>query len=239
MLQLAKFFHKITIMQYTLHTIGTVSSPYKQKFGVARQPSLVPAATICIQLRPEFTADCVRGLAEFDYIWLHFIFHGVLDEGWSPLVRPPRLGGKQKMGVFATRSPHRPNHLGLSLLKLERIDTQQGVKLWCSGADLLDGTPIIDIKPYIPFVEAKPDAASGFVNGAPELLDVAWQTASRPHDLSPEIAVLIEQSIAQDPRPAYQNIPERIYVMNIAHYEVRFCIQNKQATILSLTPVPH
>ena len=224
-------------MQYTLHTIGTVQSPYKQKFGVARQPSLVPAAQICITLHPEFTADCVRGLADFDYIWLHFIFHEVLEEGWSPLVRPPRLGGKQKMGVFATRSPHRPNHLGLSLLKLERIDTHPIIKLWCSGADVLDGTPVIDIKPYIPFVEAQPDAASGFVNGAPELLTVSWQNNSHANHLSPELLALIEQSIAQDPRPAYQNIPERVYVMNIANYEIRFQIQNKHATILTLTPI--
>lgn len=224
-------------MQYTLHTIGTVHSPYKQKFGVARQPSLVPAAQICISLHPEFTADCVRGLADFDYIWLHFIFHGVLEEGWSPLVRPPRLGGKQKMGVFATRSPHRPNHLGLSLLKLERINTHKGIQLWCSGADLLDGTPVIDIKPYIPFVEAKPDAASGFVNGAPELLTVTWQDSKSAANLSPQLIALIEQSIAQDPRPAYQDIPERVYVMNIADYEIRFQIQNKHATILALTPV--
>lgn len=218
-------------MQYTIETIGTVLSPYTQKFGIARQPGLVPSAQICIELNPEFTADSVRGLDEFGYIWLHFIFHGVLDEGWSPLVRPPRLGGKEKRGVFATRSPHRPNHLGLSLLKLERITYSDGIKIWCSGADLLHNTPVIDIKPYIPFVEAKPDARAGFANAAPPLLNIQWQ--HKPEHLSDGMKMLIEQSIAQDPRPAYQNIPERIYVMEIAQLVVRFQIQGDNAMILS------
>ena len=185
--------------------------------------------------------NAFQGIDEFSHLWLIWQFHDNKNQQDSakfrPQVRPPRLGGKQKMGVFATRSPHRPNHLGLSLLKLERIDTHKGIQLWCSGADLLDGTPVIDIKPYIPFVEAKPDAASGFVNGAPELLTVTWQDSKSAADLSPQLIALIEQSIAQDPRPAYQDIPERVYVMNIADYEIRFQIQNKHATILALTPV--
>ncbi len=166
-------------MTYTIVPIATARSPYKQKFGIARQPGLVSAAEVCIELNPEFTADSVRGLEDFDYVWISFIFHGVLDEGWAQMVRPPRLGGKQKMGVFATRSPHRPNHLGLSLLKLNRIETGKPVRLYCSGADLLDGTPIVDIKPYIPFVESKPDAASGFVSGKPVELEVVWQEKHR------------------------------------------------------------
>lgn len=222
-------------MQYTIETIGIVHSPYQQKFGVARQPGLVPAAEVIIQLNKPFTADSVRGLDAFDYVWISFIFHGVLDEGWSPLVRPPRLGGKQKMGVFATRSPHRPNHLGLSLLKLERIETDGGVRLICSGADLLDGTPVVDIKPYIPFVEAKPEAASGFVNGRPEELAVEW-AAGCDTGLSTAERDVISQSIAQDPRPAYQDIPERVYVMSIAGYEVKFQIQDKAAMIIAVYP---
>ncbi|QEY23899.1 tRNA (N6-threonylcarbamoyladenosine(37)-N6)-methyltransferase TrmO [Neisseria animalis] len=220
-------------MQHTIAAIATVHSPYKQKFGVARQPGLVPAAGVCIELTPEFKADSVRGLEDFDYLWISFIFHGVLGEGWSQMVRPPRLGGKQKMGVFATRSPHRPNHLGLSLLKLDRIECGKTVRLYCSGADLLDGTPVIDIKPYIPFVEAKPDAASGFVTGKPEELDVIWPEHTDTA-LSANERELISQSIAQDPRPAYQNIPERVYVMNISAYEVKFQIQDNTAKILSV-----
>lgn len=223
-------------MQYTVETIASVRSPYKQKFGVARQPGLVPAAEVCIELKPEFNADSVRGLEDFDYIWVSFIFHRVLDEGWSALVRPPRLGGKQKMGVFATRSPHRPNHLGLSLLKLERIETGKTVKLYCSGADLLDATPVVDIKPYIPFVEAKPEAASGFVSGRPSELQVVWHDTVPTAHLSANEIDVISQSIAQDPRPAYQNIPERVYVMEILDYEVKFQIQEQNATVLSVSP---
>jgi methyltransferase, YaeB family len=222
-------------MRHTIETIGRVVSPYTQKFGIARQPGLVPAAEVRIVLEPRFGADSVRGLETFGYIWLHFIFHGVLNEGWSPLVRPPRLGGKRKMGVFATRSPHRPNHLGLSLLKLERIDCENGVSLICSGADLLDGTPVVDIKPYIPFVEAKPDAASGFAGEAPPLLDVVWQTGAV--GLSDGLNRLIAQSVAQDPRPAYQDIPERIYVMEIAGLAVKFRINGRTAVILSAEAV--
>lgn len=221
-------------MQYTIETIAIARSPYPQKFGVARQPGLVPAAEVRIELTPEFNADSVRGLEDFDYVWISFIFHDVLDEGWSSLVRPPRLGGKQKIGVFATRSPHRPNHLGLSLLKLERIETGKTICLVCSGADLLDGTPIVDIKPYIPFVEAKPEAASGFVTGKPQELAVHWQNDCGFAQLSVAEQNIIRQSIAQDPRPAYQNIPERVYVMSVAGYEVKFSIQGMQANIIAI-----
>ena len=224
-------------MSYSITPIATVHSPYKQKFGIARQPGLVPAAEICIELTPEFTADSVRGLEDFDYVWISFIFHGVLDEGWAQMVRPPRLGGKQKMGVFATRSPHRPNHLGLSLLKLKRIETGKPVRIYCSGEDLLDGTPEVDIKPYNPFIEYKPDASSVFVRGKPEELNVVWAESTLAEHLSTEEKHLIEQSIAQDPRPAYQDIPERIYVMNIADYEVQFRIENKCATVIKLSTI--
>ena len=138
------------------------------------------------------------------------------------------------MGVFATRSPHRPNHIGLSLLRLNRIDTAGSrVHIRCAGGDLLDGTPVIDIQPYIPFAEAHPQARAGFVNGAPERLNVIWQPESRPAALSPEQRALIEQSLAQDPRPAYQDIPERIYGMAIAGKEVKFQIANGIVRILS------
>ena len=224
-------------MSYSITPIATVHSPYKQKFGIARQPGLVPAAEICIELTPEFTADSVRGLEYFDYVWISFIFHGVLDEGWAQMVRPPRLGGTHKMGVFATRSPRRPHHLGLSRLKLERIETGKPVRIYCSGADLLDGTPVVDIKPYIPFVESKPDASSGFVSGKPEELNVVWAESTLAEHLSTEEKHLIEQSIAQDPRPAYQDIPERVYVMNIAEYEVQFRIEKKCATVIKLSTI--
>lgn len=221
-------------MQHLIHSIGIVHSPYTQKFGIPRQPHLVPAAQVCLQLNPEFSADSIRGLEGFDYIWVHFIFHDAIDEGWAQLVRPPRLGGKQKAGVFATRSPHRPNHLGLSLLKLERIDTQNSIRLYCSGADLLDGTPIIDIKPYIPFIEAKPEAEAGFAHNPPRLLNTIWLPESQIVPLSNQQRALIEQSIAQDPRPAYQNQPERIYGMTLAGVDVKFQIKAQTAYIIQI-----
>lgn len=225
-------------MQHLIHSIGMVTSPYTQKFGIPRQPQLVPAAQICITLNPEFSADCVRGLDGFDYIWIQFLFHDAVNEGWAEMVRPPRLGGKKKMGVFATRSPHRPNHMGLSLLLLLRVDNSGNrVQIWCSGGDLLDGTPVLDIKPYIPFVEAKPNARAGFVSGAPEKLTIAWQPATESANLSTVLRDLIEQSIAQDPRPAYQDAPERIYGMEIAGLDVKFQIVDNLATVLDVQKV--
>ena len=224
-------------MQHLVQSIGTVSSPYTQKFGIPRQPQLVKQARICITLNAEFSADCVRGLDGFEYIWVQFLFHDAVQEGWAEMVRPPRLGGKKKMGVFATRSPHRPNHLGLSLLPLERVEIVNGqVRIWCSGGDLLDGTPVLDIKPYIPFVEAKPNARAGFVHGAPELLEVAWHVETEQCGISEETRSLIESSIAQDPRPAYQNLPERVYGMEIAGWNVHFRIVDKTAYIEDCAP---
>lgn len=222
-------------MNFTIQSIGTIRSPFTQKFGIPRQPELVPAAHICIELNPEFGSESVRGLAEFEYIWVHFVFHDAVAEGWSPMVRPPRLGGKKKVGVFATRSPHRPNHLGLSLLRLLKIEVEnQTVKLYCGGGDLLDGTPVVDIKPYIPFVEAKPNAMSGFVQGTPELLPVHWLPESGGEYLSPQTRAMIEQSLAQDPRPAYQDQPERIYGMEMAGVDVKFRIANGAVWILTV-----
>lgn len=224
---------------YPMQAIGFVHSPYKQKFGIARQPGLVPAAHIRLHLLPQYGADCVRGLSGFSHIWVQFVFHAVINEGWAPLVRPPRLGGKQKMGVFATRSPHRPNHLGLSLLKLESIENEdKAMCLHLSGADLLDGTPVLDIKPYIPFVEAKPDASAHYIDGPPPTLAVSWsataQTDLKRYLLTTDFVVLAEQSIAQDPRPAYQDLPERIYVMRLGDIDLAFQIKENQALITGL-----
>lgn len=220
-------------MNLNIESIGVVHSPFNQKFGIPRQPDLVPAAHICIELKKEFTPDCVRGLEAFEYIWVQFVFHDAIAEGWAQMVRPPRLGGKKKMGVFATRSPHRPNHIGLSLLKLLRIDTANGaVKLYCGGGDLLSGTPVIDIKPYLVFVEAKPQAVCGFVQDAPQLLCVVWQCDA--NWLPENTRQVIEQSLAQDPRPAYHDTPQRIYYMEMAGCDVRFRVENKTVFILSV-----
>ncbi|UOP04272.1 tRNA (N6-threonylcarbamoyladenosine(37)-N6)-methyltransferase TrmO [Conchiformibius kuhniae] len=222
---------------HTITPIARVRSPYTQKFGIPRQPQLVPAAWTDIVLEADFPPECVRGLQHFGCIWVQFLFHEAVAEGWSPTVRPPRLGGKTKMGVFATRSPHRPNHLGLSLLTLERIGSENGrVVLHCGGADLLDGTPVFDIKPYLPFVEARAGAAAGFAPAAPPCLPVIWTPQAEP---PPEpVRALIEQSLAQDPRPAYHRNPDRLYAARIAGWEIRFYVRNRSVLVESAKLMP-
>ncbi|BAK78548.1 protein of unknown function [Pseudogulbenkiania sp. NH8B] len=227
---------------YTFTPIGLIRSPFKEKFGIPRQPALAKSARMTLQLLPPFDQpDTVRGLEAFSHVWLQFVFHDTLARGWSPLVRPPRLGGNAKVGVFASRSTHRPNPLGLSLVPLLGIDTTDGVTLRLAGADLLDGTPVLDIKPYIPFVEAVPDALGGFVDGPPPTLTVRWsdtarqQLASQP--AAPELAALIEEVLAQDPRPAYQDDPERVYGVRLYHSNVRFRIAAGVAEVLEIATV--
>lgn len=224
---------------FTITPIGYVSSPYKQKFGLPRQPGLVPKAKIHIQLTAEFTPECVRGLNEFDYVWVQFVFHAAIAEGWLPLIRPPKLGGRKKIGVFATRSPHRPNHLGLSLLKLENIeiDEHHQVTLILSGADLLDKTPVIDIKPYLAYVEAKPEARSSFAHERP-LLESIWSSKAKEQlvqwSIPVDFKILVEQSLAQDPRPAHQHHKDKIFVMQLADFDVLFEVHDESALILEL-----
>lgn len=222
---------------WIIKPIGYISSPYKQKFGVARQPGLVTAATARLDLLPEFNAECVRGLIDYDYIWIQFIFHAVINEGWQSLIRPPKLGGKQKKGVFATRSPHRPNHLGLSLLKLEKIDIKEKITIWLSGVDLIDGTPVVDIKPYLPFVEAKAEARSGFAQSH-ALLEVCWSETALQQlqqlQLDEQYRLLVNQTVAQDPRPAHQCHKDKIFIMFLGNYDVRFKINHNLVQIVSI-----
>ena len=220
-------------LSYTFSPVAFVRSPYPQKFGIPRQPQLAPDACCRIEFLPQFGAQCVRGLDGFDFVWVQFVFHDALDEGWAQTVRPPRLGGKKKMGVFATRSPHRPNPIGLSLLKLDRVVSEDGrVVLLCGGTDLLDGTPVLDVKPYLPFVEAHADARSGFVSGAPVRLAVEWLPGCGAEALPEALRRLIGQSVAQDPRPAYQDAPDRVYGMRVGGAEVRFRIEGETARIV-------
>lgn len=220
-------------MPYTFTPIGTVRSPYGARFGIPRQPDLVTAAKTQLVLEKHFTADSVRGLAEFDYIWVQFVFHAA--EGWSQTVRPPRLGGNRRVGVFASRSPHRPNPIGLSLLRLESVGAEAGrVVLYCGGSDLLDGTPVLDIKPYIPFVEAKADAAAGFAAAPPPVLAVRWLPESGAERLPPELCALVEQSLAQDPRPAYQHDKARLYAARFGAWDVRFRVDADGVAVVAV-----
>ncbi len=230
-------------MEYSVTPVGIIHSPYQEKFGIPRQPALAPSAPVTLELIPPYNQpDCVRGLEDFSHVWLTFVFHDTLARGWQPLVRPPRLGGNSKVGVFASRATHRPNGLGLSLVALQGIDTRDGVTLRLAGADLLDGTPVLDIKPYIPFVEAKPDARGGFVDGPPPQLAVSWsETARAQLQAWPQapawLPQLIEEVLAQDPRPAYQDDPLRRYGMRLADCNIAFSIADGQVTVLEITPL--
>lgn len=230
-------------MEYSVTPVGIIRSPYQEKFGIPRQPALAPSAPVTLELLPPYNQpDCVRGLEDFSHVWLTFVFHDTLARGWQPLVRPPRLGGNSKVGVFASRATHRPNGLGLSLVALQGIDTGHGVTLRLSGADLLDGTPVLDIKPYIPFVEAKPDARGGFVDGPPPQLAVRWSDDARAQlkgwpQAPAWLPQLIDEVLAQDPRPAYQDDPQRRYGMRLADCNIAFSIAGGQVTVLEITPL--
>ena len=196
---------------FQFQQIGVIHSCYRQKFGIPRQPGIVTAAEATLELLPPFNQEnLVRGLTGFSHIWVHFIFHQTMDEGWRPTIRPPRLGGRQRMGVFATRSTHRPNPMGMSVVALQKITSGNGRLILHLGAvDLLDGTPVIDIKPYLPYADALPDAKGGFAPLPMQLAEVKFTDQAMSQCLHYEqrtgrqLVQLIEQVLGQDPRPAY------------------------------------
>lgn len=219
-----------------MHIIARIHSDFPTKFGIPRQSGLadVPARIV---FEPEYrNADALRGIEGFSHLWLIWQFSAAVRDGWSPTVRPPKLGGNKRIGVFATRSPFRPNAIGLSSVRLERVEprTPDGPVLHVSGADLMDGTPLLDIKPYLAYTDAHPEASSGFalptdavqVSCPPRLLDSL--PAGRRQAL---LAVL-----AQDPRPGYQDEPGRVYGFPFAGFEVRFTVEDGVLTVLSITP---
>lgn len=215
-----------------MRQIAHIETPFKDKFGVPRQAGLVEYEARIV-FEPEYrVAEAVRGLEEFEYVWLIWQFHLAERKEWSPTVRPPRLGGNKRMGVFATRSPFRPNPIGLSSVRLLRIE--QGPVLVVSGADLVDGTPILDIKPYIRYADSHPDARSGFANEVPARLEVDVPRAVECRLPQPLLQLLCD-TIAQDPRPHYQQDPERVYTINFDRYEVRFRVDGGTATIIDVS----
>ena len=230
---------------FTLTPIGHVLSDYPDKFGIPRQPGLAPAANARLVLTAPYNdPHAVRGLEAFSHLWLSFIFHQS-PERWSPLVRPPRLGGNRKIGVFASRSTHRPNRLGLSLVTLAGIDTQHGVILQLQGCDLVSGTPVVDIKPYLPWAESRPEAQAGFAPLAPRLIDViflpdALEAVAQRQD-GATLYALIEQVLSQDPRPAYKQKAanaERLYGVRLRDVDVKFrAHQNDEATTLEVMAI--
>lgn len=223
-------------MQKTITPIAHIRSEFPTKFGIPRQSGLVPELRADIVFEPEFAVpEAVRGLADFSHLWLIWGFSAAEREGWSPTVRPPRLGGNTRMGVFATRSPFRPNGLGLSSVRIEAVETVDGVPVVrVSGADLMNGTPIYDIKPYLTTTDCHPEAHDGFV-GEHGSYGV---TVVLPDELAPEMPASEREALrgvlAQDPRPAFHNDPARVYGFPFGDYEVKFRVEGDVLTVVSV-----
>lgn len=231
-------------MTISLRHLAIIHTPYKQKFGIPRQPGLVSAAKGVITFCDEFNdPNMLCGIEQFSHIWLIFQFHQTLNQGWKPTVRPPRLGGNKKLGVLATRSSFRPNGLGMSVVKLESVNANDNAfELIVSGMDLLDGTPILDIKPYIPYSDSLDDAQAGYASDQPssemsvEFSATAKLQLASYQQAQPELANLIEQVLKQDPRPAYQKSKEqqRVYGMSLYDYNIKWHVENNISHVLEI-----
>lgn len=219
-----------------MQTIAHIENCYDTKFGVPRQSGIV-AGESRIVFEPEYrVAEALRGIEDFDYLWLVWLFSEAQREKWSPTVRPPRLGGNQRVGVFATRSPFRPNNIGLSSVRLLRVEhhPEYGETLIVDSADLMNGTPILDIKPYIPYTDSHPDARSGFApEPANHLLNVTFRNTP-PASLEPRLVETLIDTLAHDPRPQYHNNPDRVYCMPFAKHEVRFIVNDSNLEIITI-----
>ena len=219
--------------------IAYIRSEFPTKFGIPRQSGLVSSLRAMIVFEPMYrNPDALRGIESFSHRWLIWEFSEVLRKGWSPTVRPPRLGGNTRIGVFATRSPFRPNPIGLSCVRLEQVcpDSKHGTVLLVSGADLMDGTPIYDIKPYIPYADAHPEAVGGFAQEAPVptlQIDFPPQLLERiPEDRRQALISVL----ALDPRPSYQDDPKRVYGMSFADRNIRFTVKGSILTVCAVEP---
>ena len=217
-------------MDISVHPIAKMRSDFPTKFGIPRQSGLAENLRSTIVFEPEYrNADALRGLKDFSHLWIIWQFSEAVRKEWTPTVRPPRLGGNTRMGVFATRSPFRPNSLGLSCVKLIGLEqtADQGTVIHVAGADLMDGTPILDIKPYIPYCDAHPDALGGFTTNADDYLLIV-KFPPKLLDLLPqdkrEAALEV---LSHDPRPSYQADPERIYGLSFAGFDIRFTVENE------------
>lgn len=231
---------------FSFAQIGVIKAPWKEKFAVPRQPGLIEDGGGELHLlSPYNQQEAVRGLEAFSHLWLLFVFHQTMEGGWRPTVRPPRLGGNARMGVFATRSTFRPNPIGMSLVELKAVRCQKGqVILELGSLDLVDGTPIVDIKPYLPFAEALPAARAGFAQHAPpaempvRFSDHAQQQLLQQQQRYPQLARFISQVLAQDPRPAYRKgeEPDREYAVWLLDFNVRWRVTADGTEVLALDP---
>ncbi len=226
---------------WSIQPVAHMRSDFPEKFGIPRQSGLVQQLRSRVVFAPEFRdVNALRGLEAFSHLWLIWGFSGAVDGGWSPTVRPPRLGGDARMGVFATRSPFRPNHLGLSCVRLVQVHlhTPDGPVLEVAGADLMDGTPIFDIKPYVPYADSRPEASGGFTT---QNRDYTLQVNLPEHlrrQLPPETAQALEGVLAQDPRPPYQKDPARSYGLSFAGWQVHFHVADGVLTVDALEKLP-
>ena len=220
--------------------IATIHTDFGSKFGVPRQSGVVPELQGRVVFAPAYrNPDALRGIEEFSHLWLLWHFSQVRQESWSPTVRPPRLGGNARMGVFATRSPYRPNPIGLSSVRLEHVElhTPEGPVLFVSGVDLMDGTPILDIKPYLAYTDCHPEASGGFVAG---LSDRSVQVDCPEALLGPLPAAArrsLLAALAHDPRPSYQADSDRVYGMDFADWNVKFTVSGGVLRVESITPI--
>ena len=226
-------------MDVTIRPIARMRSDFATKFGIPRQSGLVEQLRSTIVFEPEYrNPDALRGIEEFSHLWLIWPFSEAVRQGWSPTVRPPRLGGNTRMGVFATRSPFRPNNLGLSSVRLLEVEQTGsfGTVLHVGGADLMDGTPIFDIKPYISYSDCHPDAAGGFTDRTGEfLLDVDFPRQLL-EKLPPDKREAALAVLSHDPRPSYQRSETRVYGLIFAGFDIRFTVREEHLTVREVTP---
>ena len=228
---------------YVVSPIGIIHSCYPEKFGIPRQPGLVTSSSGCLELLPPWNREeMVKGLESFSHIWIQFLFHEAVAEGWRPTLRPPWLGGQKRVGVFASRSPHRPNHLGISVVRLTAIRKEKkGLFLEIAEIDLLDKTPVLDIKPYIPYSDSVPAASGGFIP-PPELVtrEVVFTEAAAQycgnyeHHTGRRLRLLITETLGQDPRPASQRQQVREYGMALWDVNIRWQAHGKRFLVLSI-----
>lgn len=225
------------MQETTLNVIARMHSDFATKFGIPHQSGLVEALRSTIVFEPEYrNEEALRGISDFSHLWIIWQFSEAVRQGWSPTVRPPRLGGNTRLGVFATRSPFRPNNLGLSCVRLIQVERTEkfGTVLHVGGADLMDGTPIFDIKPYIPYSDCKPNAAGGFTDHAGDFLLQVDFPAALLEKLPEEKRQAAIGVLSHDPRPAYQRTVGRVYGLTFAGHNIRFTVVGDTLTVLEV-----
>lgn len=235
---------RLNKVDFDFKPIGIIRSCFPEKFGIPRQPGLVKEATATLELLPPYDrAEALEGLETFSHLWLIFVFHASLKETWKATVRPPRLGGNKRVGVFASRSMYRPNPIGLSVVELERVDTSaEQPRLFLKGVDLLDGTPVLDIKPYLPYVDAIADAHGGYAHSTPEpRLQVKFSSTAATQctgyeQTYPNLRTLIIQVLELDPRPAYYNEQHssREFGMRLLEFDIKWRLAGNLAEVQAI-----